>query len=204
MSAQSSPSSLDIKKLRDEISAKYREVATSPEQEFHFHHGRHLARLLDYPDELMDNLPSSLVESFAGTGNPFSLGPINQGEQVLDVGCGAGFDALIAALKVGPGGHVIGVDMTLEMLAKARRNAASLGVNNAEFREGLAEDLPVEDGSVDVVISNGVINLCPDKEAVYRGLYRVLKPGGRLMVADIIVQRAVSEEAKANIDLWTG
>ncbi len=204
MAAQSSPPSLDVKKLRDEISAKYREVASSPEREFHFHHGRPLAKILDYPDELVDGLPDSLVESFAGTGNPFSLGAVNEGEQVLDVGCGAGFDALIAALKVGSGGHVIGVDMTPEMLEKARRNAASLGLSQAEFREGLAEDLPVEDGSVDVVISNGVINLCPDKEAVYRELYRVLKPGGRLMIADIIVQRAVSEEAKADIDLWTG
>ncbi len=204
MAAKSSPPSLDVKKLRDEIKAKYREVATNPEQEFHFHHGRQLARILDYPDEMVDNLPASLVESFAGTGNPFSLGPLNEGEQVLDVGCGAGFDALIAAMKVGPGGHIIGVDMTPEMLEKARRNAASLRLNNAEFREGLLEDLPLEDRSVDVVISNGVINLCPDKEAVYRELYRVLKPGGRLMVADIIVQRAVSEEAKTNIDLWTG
>ncbi len=204
MASQSSLPSLDVKKLRDEISAKYSEVATSPDKEFHFHHGRHLARLLDYPDELVDNLPGSLVESFAGTGNPFNLGPVNEGERVLDAGCGAGFDALIAAMKVGPGGHVIGVDMTPEMLEKARRNAASLGVNNTEFREGLLEDLPVEDGSVDVVISNGVINLCPDKEAVYRELLRVLKPGGRLMTADIIVQRAVSEEAKQDIDLWTG
>ncbi len=152
----------------------------------------------------MDNLPDSLVESFAGTGNPFSLGPVDEGEVVLDVGCGAGFDALIAAMKVGAGGHVIGVDMTPEMLEKARHNAASLELGNAEFQEGLAEDLPVEDDSVDVVISNGVINLCPDKEAVYRELYRVLKPGGRLMIADIIVQKAVSEEAKADIDLWTG
>ncbi len=204
MAAQSSPPSLDVAKLRDEIKAKYHQVATSPEQEFHFHHGRQLARILEYPDELVDNLPDSLVESFAGTGNPFSLGPINEGERVLDVGSGAGFDALIAAMKVGPGGHVIGIDMTPEMLDKARSNAVSLGLSNAEFREGLIEDLPLEDGSVDVVISNGVINLCPDKEAVYRELYRVLKPGGRLMIADIVVQQTVSEEAKADIDLWTG
>ncbi len=204
MASQSSPPSLDVAKLRDEISAKYREVAASPEREFHFHHGRHLAKILDYADELVDNLPDSLVESFAGTGNPFSLGPVNEGEQVLDVGCGAGFDALIAALKVGPGGRVIGVDMTPEMLEKARRNAASLNLSHAEFREGLIEDLPLDDGSVDVVISNGVINLCPDKAAVYREIYRVLKPGGRLMIADIVVQRTVPEDAKADIDLWTG
>ncbi|MFQ5925637.1 MAG: methyltransferase domain-containing protein, partial [Dehalococcoidia bacterium] len=129
---------------------------------------------------------------------------IDEGEQVVDVGCGAGFDALIAAMKVGPRGRVIGVDMTPEMLEKARRNADSLGIGNAEFREGLTEDMPLEDGSADVVISNGVINLCPDKEAVYRELYRVLKPGGRLMIADIIVQRAVPDEAKKDIDLWTG
>ncbi len=201
---QSSQPALDVKKLRDEIRSKYRQVATSPDQEFHFHHGLYAAVLLDYPDELLDSLPSSLVESFAGTGNPFSLGPINEGEWVLDGGCGAGFDALIAAMKVGPGGHVIGVDMTPEMLEKARHNASSLGLSHAEFREGLAEDLPVGDGSIDVVISNGVINLCPDKAAVYRELYRVLKPGGRLMVADITVQKVQSEEVKADIDLWTG
>jgi arsenite methyltransferase len=204
MALKSSSPSLDVGKLRDEIRAKYGEVATRPDKEFHFHHGRYAATLLEYPDELLDNLPGSLIESFAGTGNPFSLGPINEGERVLDVGCGAGFDALIAAMKVGPGGHVIGVDMTPDMLVKARRNAASQWIRNVEFREGLAEDLPVEDGSIDVVISNGVINLCPDKEAVYRELYRVLKPGGRLMVADITVQKAQSEEVKADIDLWTG
>ncbi len=204
MTYQSSSSALDVARLRDEIRAKYHQVATSPEQEFHFHHGRPLARLLGYPDELLDSLPGSLVESFAGTGNPFSLGPIKEGERVLDVGCGAGFDALIAASRVGPEGHVIGVDMTPEMLEKARRNAASLGLSNTEFRAGLLEELPVEDGTIDVVISNGVINLCPDKEAVYRELYRVLKPDGRLMIADITVQRTVSEEAKQDIDLWTG
>ncbi len=204
MTSKSSLPSLDVAKLRSEIKAKYHQVATSPEQEFHFHHGRQLARILGYPDELVDGLPSSLVESFAGTGNPFSLGPINEGERVIDMGSGAGFDAIIAAMKVGPGGHVIGIDMTPEMLEKACHNAASLGLSNAEFREGLAEDLPVEDGTMDVVISNGVINLCPDKEAVYRELYRVLKPGGRLMIADIVVQKPVSEEVKQDIDLWTG
>ncbi len=204
MACQSSRPALDVKKLRDEIRSKYSEVATRPDKEFHFHHGRDAATLLDYDAELLDDLPGSLVESFAGTGNPFSLGTINEGECVLDVGSGAGFDSLIAAKKVGPKGRVIGVDMTPDMLDKARRNAASIGIGNAEFRDGLAEDLPVESESVDVAISNGVINLCPDKEKVYRELYRVLKPGGRLMISDIIVQKTVSDEAKQNIDLWTG
>lgn len=196
--------SLDVTRLREEIRVKYREVAALPDHEFHFHHGRPLARLLGYPDDLVESLPTPLVESFAGTGNPFGLGTMNEGERVLDVGCGAGFDALIASIKVGSTGRVIGVDMTPEMVEKAHLNAALLGAINTEFREGLAEDLPIESQSMDVVISNGVINLCLDKEAVYRELYRVLKPGGRLMVADIVVQRAVSEEAKADIDLWTG
>ncbi|MEE8472704.1 MAG: methyltransferase domain-containing protein, partial [Dehalococcoidia bacterium] len=189
---------------RCEIQDKYREVATNPDQVFHFHNGRPLAEILEYPDDLLDSLPGSLVESFAGTGNPFTLGPLNKGEKVVDVGSGAGFDSLIAAMKVGPEGKVTGIDMTPEMVEKARRNAASVGAGNAEFREGLIEELPLPDGSMDVAISNGVINLCPDKEAVYLELYRVLKPGGRLMIADIAVQKPVSEDVKRDIDLWTG
>ncbi len=203
MDRQTFPKSLDVTQLRSDISAKYREVATNPDQEFHFHHGRYVATLLGYPDELLDRLPGAVVESFAGTGNPFSLGPINTGERIVDVGCGAGFDVIVASMKVGPTGHVTGVDMTPEMLEKAARNAATLGLDNVDFRSGLAEDLPVDSQSVDVVISNGAINLCPDKAEVYRELYRVLKPGGRLMIADIIVEKTVPDEAKADVDLWS-
>jgi arsenite methyltransferase len=149
-------------------------------------------------------LPDSVIESFAGVGNPFVYGPLQAGEIVVDIGSGAGFDSVLAARQVGPSGHVIGVDMTTEMLRKARANAEALGLTNLEFRDGYSEALPIEDASVDVVISNGVINLSPDKDAVFREVARVLKPGGRLQMADIAVEVAVPDSGKSNIDLWTG
>ncbi len=149
-------------------------------------------------------LPESSIESFAGTGNPFSLGELRPGERVLDVGCGAGIDSMIAAKKVGPDGRVIGVDMTPSMLEKARQGAKEAGLRNVEFREGYAEALPIEDGWADVVISNGVLNLMPDKSAALDEMSRVLKPNGRLQIGDILVQKAVPESAKRKIDLWTG
>ena len=152
----------------------------------------------------MDALPDRAVESFAGVGNPFSLRPLAPGEHVVDVGSGAGFDSFIAAGQVGPTGQVVGVDMTAEMLAKARQTAAALGVTQVQFRDGLAEALPVEDGWADVVISNGVINLCADKQAVFTEIFRVLRPGGRLQFADIANGRPVPAEALRDIDLWTG
>ncbi len=195
---------LDVNTLRQAIQEEYAEVAANPEKGFHFHTGRPLARMLEYADEWLEGIPESSIESFAGTGNPFSLGELRPGERVVDVGCGAGIDSLIAAKKVGPEGRVIGVDMTPSMLEKARHAAEETGLANVEFREGYAEALPVNDGWADVVISNGVLNLMPDKAAGLHEMARVLKPGGRLQIGDILVQKAVPASAKQRIDLWTG
>ncbi len=195
---------VNIDTLREAIQKEYAEVAANPEKGFHFHTGRPLARILEYEDEWLEGIPESSIESFAGTGNPFSLGVISPGERVVDVGCGAGIDSLIAAKKVGLDGCVIGVDMSPDMLEKARQAAAEAGRSNVEFRHGYAEELPVKDGWADVVISNGVLNLMPDKAAALEEMARVLKPNGRLQIGDILVQKAVPEEAKRKIDLWTG
>lgn len=202
MTMEVRPAAVDADELRCLISDKYTEVAKTPEQGFHFHTGKPLAMMLRYPEAIVDALPSGTVDSFAGTGNPLSMGNLNPGETVLDVGCGAGFDTLLAAGQVGSAGRVIGVDMTPAMLEKAQAGALEAGLSNIDFREGLAEALPVENESVDVVISNGVINLCPDKMAAMREIHRVLKPGGRIQIADIIVYKEVPEDAKADIDLW--
>ena len=193
----------DVATLRREVQHKYTEVATNPEQTFHFHHGRPLAQTLGYPMEAVDAMPPQAVESFAGVGNPFSLGALLPGETVLDIGSGSGFDCIIAGQAVGATGRVIGVDMTEAMLKKARATARKMGLRQVEFRKGFAEELPIPDASVDVVISNGVINLCPDKYRVFAGIFRVLKPGGRLYLADIVVHKPVPDGAKANVDLWT-
>jgi arsenite methyltransferase len=195
---------LDINVLRQAIQEEYDEVASHPQKGFHFHTGRPLAHMLEYQDEWLEGIPESCIESFAGTGNPFSLGELSSGERVVDVGCGAGIDSLIAAKKVGPDGRVLGVDMTPSMLKKARQAAEEAGLRNVQFREGYAEALPVDDGWADIVISNGVLNLMPDKDAALEVMSRVLKPGGRLQIGDILVQKAVPEGAKRKIDLWTG
>jgi arsenite methyltransferase len=195
---------VDPEELRDEVRRKYREVAFEPDGDHHFHTGRPLARRLGYPDELVDPLPDSAVESFAGIANPFGLRPLEAGERVVDVGSGAGFDSVVAAQQVGADGHVVGVDMTPEMLGKARQNADALGLRHLEFREGLAERLPVEDAWADVVISNGVFNLCPDKLAAFTEVHRVLRPGGWVQFGDIANGAPVPEEALREIDLWTG
>ena len=195
---------VDLERLRQAIQREYEDVAVTPTKGFHFHVGRELMRRLDYSTEQLDSLPDNVVESFAGVGNPFAFGPLSPGEHVLDLGAGAGFDSILAATQVGPEGHVIGLDMTPAMLEKARSNAAQLGLDQVEFREGVIESPPVDDESLDVVISNGVINLTPDKEQVFAEAYRVLKPGGRLQIADIIVERDVPEDARNDIDLWTG
>jgi SAM-dependent methyltransferase len=195
---------VDPEALREQVRGKYREVAVDPGASFHFHTGRYLARRLGYHDDLVAALPDRAVESFAGVANPFSLHPLAAGEKVVDIGSGAGFDSFIAAGQVGPGGQVVGVDMTGEMLAKSRETAAALGLAQVEFREGLAEALPVPDGWADVVISNGVINLCADKQTVFAEIHRVLRPGGRLQFADIANGQPVPEGALRDIDLWTG
>jgi len=198
------PLNLDVARLRLAVQQEYEEVATNPSLGFHFHTGRPLAKLLGYPAEDVDPLPDVAVESFAGVGNPWIWGRLHPGETVVEVGSGAGLDAIIAARQVGPTGMVVGVDMTPAMLDKARASAALVGLENVQFKEGLAESLPVLDGFADVITSNGVINLCPDKDAVYRELYRALRPGGRLQIADIVVRRAVPRDAREDIDLWTG
>jgi SAM-dependent methyltransferase len=195
---------VDPDALREQVRGKYREVALKPGADFHFHTGRGLASRLGYDDGAVGALPDRAVESFAGVGNPFSLRRLTAGEKVVDVGSGAGFDSFIAAGQVGPGGQVTGVDMTPEMLDKARQTAGELGLGQVEFREGLAEALPVPDGWADVVISNGVINLCADKRAVFAEILRVLRPGGRLQFADIANGRPVPIDALRDIDLWTG
>ena len=192
---------VDVRALHLEVQIKYAEVALEPTNQFHFHTGRRLAEKVGYSQDLLDVLPDECVESFAGVGNPFSVGEVKNGETVVDVGSGAGFDSLVAGRHVGPEGSVIGVDMTPEMLKKARHNAELMKVSNVTFREGLAENLP--DGLADVVISNGIINSVPDKETALKEILRALKPGGRLYLSDIVVHKPVPEGARQNIDLWT-
>jgi arsenite methyltransferase len=194
---------IDVDVLKSEIRKTYASVSQEPEKDFIFPTGRAWAEDLEYPPELA-NVPERAVESFAGVANPFSLGRLEAGERVLDLGCGAGTDSLVAAQMVGPEGKVTGIDMTPEMLAKARAAASELGLDNVEFLEGEAERLPFAHESFDVVVSNGVIDLIPDKDAVLEELFRVLEPGGRIQVADVTIQNPVSEEGRRNIDLWTG
>jgi SAM-dependent methyltransferase len=195
---------VDPDALREQVRDKYREVAVDPHRTFHFHVGRVNAARLGYAADVFDALSGRAVESFAGVGNPFSLRRLQPGEHVVDVGSGAGFDSFVAAVQVGDTGFVVGIDMTPEMLRKSRATAEALGFEHVGFWEGLAEDLPVDDGWADAVISNGVINLCADKKAVFDEIHRVLKPGGWLQFADIANGRPVPPEALRDIDLWTG
>jgi len=189
--------------LREEVKSKYRDVAKNPGGDYHFHTGRPLARRLGYDSALVDSMPDAAVESFAGVANPFSLRSLDGGERVVDAGSGGGFDCFVAAHQVGPQGKVVGIDMLAEMLEKSRKTAEFMGYKNVEFREGLLEDIPVENGWADVVISNGVINLCADKKRVFSELWRALRPGGRLQFGDIANGKPVPESATCNIDLWT-
>jgi SAM-dependent methyltransferase len=202
--AVNAPDGLDTHALREEIQKEYCEVAQNPKKGFHFHTGRQLARIVQYPDEWLEGIPESVVDSFAGTGNPFCIGPLEPGARVVDLGCGAGIDTFIAGRQVGSDGAVVGIDMTEEMLRKARAARDEMDLSQVEFRAGYLEDIPLEDGWADVVISNGVVNLCPDKGRAFGEIFRILQPGGRMQIGDILVHRAVSDSAKRKIDLWTG
>jgi arsenite methyltransferase len=199
----SNSTSVDAAALREEVKLKYKEVAIDPHGKFHFHTGRPLAKRLGYDDTVVGELPDAAVESFAGVASPFSLRTLKKGERVVDIGSGGGFDCFVAANQVGADGMVVGVDMTQEMLDKSRQTAADMALKNVEFREGLLEEIPVEDDWADVVISNGVINLCADKEHVLGEISRILRPGGILQFADIANGKPVPESATSNIDLWT-
>jgi arsenite methyltransferase len=194
---------IDLQRLKSEIQRTYASVSQEPEKDFIFPTGRAWAEDLDYPQELY-RVPDTAVESFAGVANPFSLGRLAPGEEVLDIGCGAGTDTLVAAQMVAPAGQVAGIDMTPEMLSRARAAAAEMGATNVDFVEGEVEQLPFAAERFDVAISNGVIDLIPDKDAVFSEIFRVLRPGGRLQVADVTIQQPVSEEGRRDIDLWTG
>ena len=195
---------VDVDVLRAEIRKTYTDVSTHPKQEFIFPTGRRWARELGYPEPELSRVPESSVESFAGVASHWTLGRIEPGEVVLDLGCGAGTDLLIAAQMTGPDGRAIGVDMTTTMLTCVRESAAEMGLTNVELHETLIEQLPLEDASVDVVISNGVLDLVPDKEAVMDEIDRVLRPGGRVQLADVVIHQEISEDARGRIDLWTG
>jgi SAM-dependent methyltransferase len=195
---------ISVEELLDAIKREYSNVAIHPEKEYHFHTGRAALDRIEYDQVLYAFVPEENITSFAGTGNPFSLGPINDGDVVVDVGSGSGFDALIASQMVGPEGRVVGIDMTHEMLSKARSGAKNMGANNIEFRERYADQLPLPANFADVLISNGVLNLSPDKEKTLRDWARVLKPGGRLYIGDILVSERIPQEALDDISLWTG
>ena len=199
-----SPLQLDREVLRRAIQEEYEIVAAEPSRGFHFHTGRPLAALLGYDEAWLAGVPEPTIASFAGTGNPFSLGVLTAGERVVDIGCGAGIDSLIASRMVGATGQVIGIDMTPAMLGKARASADAGGFDNVEFRQSYGESMPVPDGWADVVISNGVLNLMPDKRKALGEMARVLKPGGRLQIGDILVDKEVPQSATEKIDLWTG
>ena len=202
MSSTAVPVDVDV--LREEIRKTYTDVSTEHEQQFIFPTGRAWAQELGYPEPELSRVPDATVESFAGVANHWPLGRVEPGSVVLDLGCGAGTDLLIAAQMTGPAGRVIGVDMTRAMLDRARDSARGMGLENVELHESLIESLPLEDASVDVVISNGVIDLVPDKDAVFDEIDRVLRPGGRLQIADVVIHTEASEDARKRIDLWTG
>ncbi len=199
------PIDLDVTTLRTEIQAMYSRVAVEPDGQFHFHRGpQYAVERLGYDAAELAALPADVTSAFAGVGNPHAIGRIPEGETVLDVGSGAGMDLLIAARRTGPAGRAIGVDMTAAMRERAARGAAASGLHNVEVHAGEATRLPVETRSIDVVISNGVLNLVPDKERAVAEIARVLKPGGRVQIADIVIGETLPDSALKDIDLWTG
>ena len=199
------PVDLNTAVLRSEVSSIYARVAAAPDSEFHFHRGpSYAAEFLGYDAEELAGLPAACTASFAGIANPLAIGPIHAGETVLDIGCGAGMDLLLAAKRAGANGRAIGIDMTEAMVERARQSAAAVGLWNVEIRKGDATDLPIADRSIDVVSSNGVLNLVPEKDRAFSEIVRVLKPGGRLHLADIALDVELGEDARRNIDLWTG
>jgi SAM-dependent methyltransferase len=203
--ATSCPIGLDVDQLRREVSFIYARVADDPSGDFHFHRGAdYAASLLGYDATELAAIPATTTASFAGVGNPHCVAPIEPGETVIDIGCGAGTDLMLAARRVGPTGKAIGVDMTPAMAERARVGASAMGLDHVDIRVGDALELPIESGTVDVIISNGVINLTPDKDRAYAEAFRVLKPGGRFQLADIIVATELSEKIRNDIDLWTG
>lgn len=199
------PVDFDVSGLRAEIQSVYARVAASPDGEFHFHRGpEYAAARLGYDAAALAALPPDVTSSFAGIGNPHAIAAIPPGVVVLDIGCGAGTDLLLAARRTGPGGLAIGVDMTEAMRRRAAAGAAACGLTNVEVRDGDAMQLPVGDASVDVVISNGVLNLVPEKTRAIAEIARVLKRGGRVQIADIVIGEALPESALRDVDLWAG
>jgi arsenite methyltransferase len=198
------PVDLDTRKLREEVRAMYARVASEPSAEFHFHTGAaYAAGMLGYDEDALAAIPAATTRAFAGVGNPHAIAPIEAGATVLDVGCGAGTDLLLAARAVGASGRAIGVDMTDEMIARARASAAEMRADHVEIVRGELHDLPIPSGSIDVVISNGVLNLSPDKPRAMAELFRVLRPGGRMQLTDIVVDSELPDGVRRDVDLWT-
>jgi SAM-dependent methyltransferase len=199
------PVNLDVKSLRDEVQSMYSRVAAAPNGEFHFHRGpAYAVRMLGYESAELAALPADVTSSFAGVANPHAVAPLSHGATVVDIGCGAGTDLLLAARHVGPRGRAIGVDMTEAMRQRAAVGAAQCRFHHVDIRPGDATSLPVDAASVDIVISNGVLNLVPEKERAVAEMARILKPGGRIQIGDIIIGQVLDDEALADIDLWTG